>query len=456
MDALPIDIELFRKNPEVLYESQRRRHKPVADIDEVIELDKQWREELFKMEQMRKEKNATDKAVGEKMKKKEDATELREKSVSLKNAIVGQQEAVDAKVVAIVKKVNTIGAIVADFVPRFADEKDNAVVRTGGTKREEQGLLSHIDLIRMIDGAEYQQAQVVAGSRAYFLKGDAVLLCMGLQNFALQFLASKSYSPLQTPFFMNQSIMGECAQLEEYDETLYKMTGDGEDKYLIATSEQPISCFHRGEWMNPKELPKRYAGTSTCFRKEAGSHGRDQLGIFRIHQFEKIEQFCVTDPEKSWEMMDEMCKVSEEFYLKLGFHFNVVAIVAGALNNAAAAKYDIEAWFPGSGAFRELVSCSNCVDYQSRRLRVRYGQQAVAANSDETKKYVHMLNATLCAVQRTFCCLLETYQTPDGIRVPECLRCYVGGRDLIPYKFTKAQIDELDAKAAKAQGKKAK
>ncbi|KAK2961300.1 putative Serine--tRNA ligase [Blattamonas nauphoetae] len=272
---------------------------------------------------------------------------------------------------------------------------------------------------------------------------------MGLQNLAMQYLSTAGYTPLQTPFFMNQSIMGECAQLEDYDETLYKMTGDGEDKYLIATSEQPISCFHRGEWMNPKELPKRYGGTSTCFRKEAGSSGKDTNGIFRIHQFEKVEQFCITDPEKSWEMMDEMCRVSEEFYLKLGLHFNVVAIVAGALNNAAAAKYDIEAWFPGSRAFRELVSCSNCVDYQSRRLRVRFGQQAVAANSDESKKYVHMLNATLCAVQRTFCCLLETYQTPTGVQIPEILRPYVGGRDFIPFKVTKAQIDEYDAKIAK-------
>ncbi|KAK2961301.1 putative Serine--tRNA ligase [Blattamonas nauphoetae] len=170
MDALPIDIELFRKNPEVLYESQRHRHKPESDIDEVIELDKQWREELFKMEQMRKEKNATDKAVGEKMKKKEDATELREKSVSLKNAIVGQQEAVDAKVVAIVKKVNTIGAVVADFVPRFADEKDNAIIRTRGPKREEEGLLSHTDIIRMIDGAEYHQGLLFWCSDPFQLK----------------------------------------------------------------------------------------------------------------------------------------------------------------------------------------------------------------------------------------------------------------------------------------------
>ena len=170
----------------------------------------------------------------------------------------------------------------------------------------------------------------------------------------------------------------------------YKVVGDEEEKYLIATSEQPISAMHSGEWFEKPadQLPIRYAGYSTCFRKEAGSHGKDTWGIFRVHQFEKVEQFCITDPAGSWEMLEQMLENSEEFYQSLGIGYRVVAIVSGALNNAAAMKYDLEAWFPYQGEHKELVSCSNCTDYQSRDLEVRCG---VKKQGDSKKQYVHML-----------------------------------------------------------------
>lgn len=270
---------------------------------------------------------------------------------------------------------------------------------------------------------------------------------MGLQNLGMQFLVKKGYQPIVPPYFMTKTCMSECAQLEEFDEELYKVIGEGEDKYLIATAEQPCTCFLRGERLLPSQLPIRLAGISSCFRKEAGSHGRDTLGIFRTHQFEKVEQFCIVEPEKSWEELERMITNSEEWNQSLGLSYHVVAIVSGALNNAAAAKYDLEAWFPGSQKYRELVSCSNCTDYQSRRLNVRLGQTGGGAKSD--RKYVHMLNATLCAIQRTICCILETYQTKDGINVPECLQPYVG-KKVIPYKFTKEQVQALNAKMAQS------
>lgn len=235
-----------------------------------------------------------------------------------------------------------------------------------------------------------------------------------------------------TPFFMKRDVMSKTAQLEQFDEELYKVTGDDIDKYLIATSEQPISAFHMGEWFDkPKEqLPIKYAGYSTCFRKEAGAHGKDTWGIFRVHQFEKVEQFVLTDPEKSWEMLEEMIATSKEFMESLGLKYRVVTIVSGALNNAAAKKYDLEAWFPYQGEYKELVSCSNCTDYQSRRLDIRCGPKK--ANQQE-KKYVHCLNSTLCAAERTLCCLIENHQTEDGISVPKALRPYLGGREFIPF-----------------------
>jgi len=233
---------------------------------------------------------------------------------------------------------------------------------------------------------------------------------------------------------MRKEVMQEVAQLSQFDEELYKVVckndkpdePSDEEKYLIATSEQAIAAFHRDEWIAAERLPIRYGGISTCFRQEAGSHGRDTRGIFRVHQFEKVEQFCITSPHdnESWKMFEEMIGNAEEFNKRLGIPYRIVNIVSGELNNAASKKFDLEAWFPGSGKFRELVSCSNCLDYQSRRLKIRYGQ-----TKKETSEYVHMLNATMCATTRTICAILENYQTDDGILIPEVLK------PLMPKKY---------------------
>lgn len=275
----------------------------------------------------------------------------------------------------------------------------------------------------------------VAGHRGYSLTGYGLFLNLALINYGLEFLWRKGYKPNMPPFFMLKEAMAKTAQLEQFDEELYKISeGEGkekDDKYLIATSEQPISALHEGEWLQDKDLPIKYAGYSTCFRKEAGSHGKDAWGIFRVHQFEKIEQFCFTKPEDSWKTFDDMINTAEEFYKSLEIPYQVVAIVSGALNNAAAKKYDLEAWFPYQGEYKELVSCSNCTDYQARALEIRYGAKS---QTDQKKKYVHALNSTLCATERALCCVLENYQTEDGLRVPEVLRKYIpGSPDFIPY-----------------------
>jgi seryl-tRNA synthetase len=252
------------------------------------------------------------------------------------------------------------------------------------------------------------------------------------------------YLPNQPPFFLDAQQMAKTAQLSEFDEALYKVSeGPGEnttDRYLIATSEQPLSCLHADEWLQPGQLPIKYCGYSTCFRKEAGSHGKDAWGLFRVHQFEKVEQFILCQPDDSWKHFDEMMAVSEEFYQSLGLPYQVVGIVSGALNNAAAKKYDLEAWFPNQSEYKELVSCSNCTDYQTRELEIRYGvKQGKNTIGGGRKKYVHALNATLCATERTLCCVLENYQEEDGVRVPEVLRRYIPGQP----EFLKFQRDSL-------------
>ncbi len=208
------------------------------------------------------------------------------------------------------------------------------------------------------------------------------------------------------------------------------------------------------EWLSPDELPKRYAGISSCFRKEAGSHGRDVWGIFRIHQFEKVEQFIYCDPKTSNEEFDKMVQSSEEFYQGLKLPYQVINIASGALNDAAAFKYDLEAWFPGYNAFRELVSCSNCTDYQSRALETRFALPNV-----EDKLYVHLLNGTMCATERTMCCIVENYQTPEGVIVPEVLQPFMGGVKFLPYneaatkRFFKSKEEERIREEQKAKAK---
>merc|ERR1719175_579740 len=344
-------------------------------------------------------------------------------------------------------------------VPVSNDEDaDNRVERTWGDI-EGRKKYSHFDLIHMIGGVDIERGTVTSGGRGYYLMGPGVFLQQALIQVALQTLYKKGYTPLYTPFFMKKEIMQEVAQLSQFDDELYKVIGKGsenvedksiDEKYLIATSEQPIAAFHRDEWVSEKDLPIKYAGISTCFRQEVGSHGRDTRGIFRVHQFEKVEQFVITSPHDnaSWEMMDEMIDNAETFCKLLNIPYRIVCIVSGALNNAAAKKLDLEAWFPASGSFRELVSCSNCLDYQARRLRVRYGQTKKMAGTE----YCHMLNATMCAVTRVICVLLEQNQTETGIKVPEALKMYMPEkyREEIPF-VAAAPIDEAESKKSKKQ-----
>jgi seryl-tRNA synthetase len=240
-----------------------------------------------------------------------------------------------------------------------------------------------------------------------------------LINYALDFLEQKSYKLMYTPHFMKHEKISQVCQLSEFEETLYKIQDS--DLYLIATSEQPMTAYFADKQVS--NLPIKMCGISTCYRKEAGRHGDDTLGIFRVHQFEKVEQFCITAPDKSWEMMEEMDKTAQEFFESLGLSYRVVNIVSSALNNAASMKYDIEGLFKGTGLYRELVSCSNTTDFFSRKIKTKCGPN----------EFAHLLNSTLCANTRTLCCLLETYQVEDGVIIPEVLKKYYN-KDKILFK----------------------
>lgn len=413
---------------------------------------KDWVATRFELDNTNKAINAIQKDIGKKMKAKEDASELLAQKAELEKKKIELATSESAKETAMKKKAITIGNIVHKSVPVSMDEDNNELIKTwapdasitvsqpseeGPVEKkiditvEKKDCLSHHEVLTRIDGYDPERGVKVVGHRGYFLRQYGVFLNQALINYGLNFLSDRGYIALQTPQLMNKDVMAKTAQLEQFDEELYKVIDGSDEKYLIATSEQPISAFHSDEWFdNPSDLPIKYAGFSSCYRREAGSHGKDAWGIFRVHTFEKIEQFVLTAPEDSWDMFDKMIGASEEFYQSLKLPYRIVAIVSGALNNAAAKKYDLEAWFPFQGEYKELVSCSNCTDYQSRRLEIRYG---IKKMGEREKKYVHCLNSTLCATERALCCILENYQTPDGVIVPEVLRPYMGGKTFLPF-----------------------
>ncbi|XP_055375797.1 serine--tRNA ligase, cytoplasmic [Condylostylus longicornis] len=483
-----LDLDLFRSDkgfdPEKVKKNQELRFKDVGLVETVIEQDTEWRQRRHRGDNLNKVKNVCSKEIGEKMKKKEplgdesesvpdeikkELTEIT--SDLLKSLTVNQikklrvliDEAMSENEILLQeaeKKRNyalrEVGNHLHESVPVSNDEDENKVERTFGNCTT-KGKYSHVDLIVMIDGMNGEKGAVVSGGRGYFLTGPAVFLEHALIQHSLHILFNKGYTPLYTPFFMRKEVMQEVAQLSQFDEELYKVVGKGsekveeeDEKYLIATSEQPIAAYHRDEWLPETLFPIKYAGLSTCFRQEVGSHGRDTRGIFRVHQFEKVEQFVLTSPydNQSWEMMDEMIANAEEFCQSLGIPYRIVNIVSGALNHAASKKLDLEAWFGGSGAFRELVSCSNCLDYQARRLLVRYGQ---TKKLNAAVDYVHMLNATMCATTRVICAILETHQTETGIKVPEPLQKYMPDKYKEEIPFVKPAPIEVEASSKKAK-----
>ncbi|KAF5348073.1 hypothetical protein D9758_010043 [Tetrapyrgos nigripes] len=424
-------------NAEEIRESQRKRGHAVEIVDEIIQMYSEWVKMDFDANGLSKQVNAVQKEISAKKKAKEPADDLVAKKKELDAQVEAQRKATKEFETKMRAKASTVGNIVGKNVPVSNTEDDNSIIRTWHPASEpdeppvRKDIMPHHEVLLRLDAMDLDRGAKVAGHRGYYLTNDGIDLNQALISYGLDFLRKKGYKKIQPPFFMNKEHMAKTAQLDQFDEELYKVIADEDEKYLIATSEQPISVFHSDEWLEKSQLPIKYAGYSTCFRKEAGSAGRDMWGIFRVHQFEKVEQFIIEDPEKSWETLENMIVNSEDFYQSLGLRYQVVGIVSSALNLAAAQKYDLEAWFPFQRGYKELVSCSNCTDYQSRRLEVRCGLK----KQDQARKlYVHMLNGTLCATERALCCLVENYQTPDGVVIPEVLRPYMQGRDFLPWE----------------------
>lgn len=424
-----LDIELFRNNLEEIINSEKKRFKDPINAEKTLDFDKKWREVLQKIQDLRKDRNKISSQIADFKKRGE--TKKTEDAINTSKEIKTKIDILEKKQIDFLEQREeyryAVGNILHNSVPTGETEEFNEIIRSSGEEKQFNFQpLSHVELISLIDGADTKKASEVVGSRFYYLKRDLVLLNLALLSYALDKLVNKGYIPMWTPFFTKHEVMKAAAELAEFEDQLYKI--EGEDLYMIATSEQTLAAYHYNEIIDPEILPIKYAGISSCFRREAGSHGKDTLGIFRVHRFEKVEQFIFCKPDDSWKYHEELLSNSEEIFRELELPYRIVNIASGELNDNAAKKYDLEAWFPASETFRELVSCSNCLDYQARKLKIRMGK----VGGTQEKEILHTLNSTAIATERTICCILENYQNEDhSISIPKILQNYMNGKKVI-------------------------
>ncbi len=424
-----LDIKFVRENPDAVKENLRRRGiaEKIEDLDRLLSLDAKWRELLVEADRLRRSRNDITQAIAQAHKKGQEASGLMKQAEAIPEKI----KEVEAQVGEYKRQAEAIllniPNMVHDSVPFGRDEDDNQELRKWGDIPKFNFKPSdHIDLGLKQDLIDIERAGRVAGSRFYYLRGDLVRLNYALIQYGLDFIRKKGFQLYQPPYFLRRDIVAGAVALSDFEDMIYKV--EGEDLYLLPTCEHALLGLHYDDIIEMGKLPLRYAGISPCFRKEAGAHGRDTKGIFRVHQFEKVEQFIFSLPEDSWIRHEELLLNVEEFWQSLGIPYRVVNVCTGDLGTVAAKKYDLEAWLPGQGKYREMASCSNCTGYQAVRSKVRYREKPSVPT-----KHVHTLNSTLVATERAIVAILENKQRADGtIEIPRVLQHYMGGQKSIP------------------------
>jgi len=406
-----LDIKLIRENPEVVRKSLQRRGSDFP-LDKLIEVDKRWRESLQQMEKLKAQRNKVSLEIA---KKKDEAKikEMKKVSEEIKKleAEVSELEAQEKQMLL------SIPNILHESVPDGKGEQDNVEVRRWGEiKKPDFKLKDHVDAATTLDLVDIERAAKVAGARFYYLKNDLVKLDYSLMMFALDELTAKGYVPIEPPYMLMRKPFEGAVILSDFGDVIYKI--EGEDLHLIGTSEHALAAMHMDEVLD--SLPLKYVGISPCFRKEAGAHGKDTKGIFRVHQFNKVEQFIFCKPKDSEKFHEEIIKNAEELFQKLELPYRVITLCSGETGKVAAKTYDLEVWMAAQGKYREAVSASNCTDYQARRLNIKYVEGT-------KREFVHTLNSTAIATSRALVAILENNQQKDGsILIPEVLQDYMG------------------------------
>ena len=427
-----LDIKLIRENPELVRNNLAKRGNPqcIQMLEDLIAVDREWRLDLTKLNELRHQRKQVTIEIAKLKKAAKEADDE-----------VRKAQDVDVKIKDIEKNVTLeeekthdylmrLPNLLDETVPFGKDSNDNVQIKTWGTIPQFNfPAKNHIDLALDLGQIDMERAGKISGARFFYLKDQVALLDLALMSFAIEKLVKKGYTPIIPPYLMKREAYEGVTAMGDFAEVLYK--AENEDLYLIATSEHPMAAMYMNEVLKEQDMPLKLAGMSTCFRKEAGAHGKDTRGIFRTHQFNKIEQFIFCNPEDSAKLHEELLQNAEEVFQELGLAYRVVNVCTGDIGTVAAKKYDIEAWMPAQNGYREVVSCSNCTDYQGRRLGIRYREKEGAA----PKGFVHTLNSTAVATGRTIVAILENNQLEDGtINIPDVLRKYMGNRMKIDRK----------------------
>ncbi|CAL9489954.1 Serine--tRNA ligase [Streptomyces sp. enrichment culture] len=419
-----IDLRLLREDPDRVRASQRARGEDVALVDALLSADERRRSSGVRFDELRAEQKSLGKLIGRAT--GDEKAELLKRAEQLKadvKAADAERDAADTETQELLLKLSNL---VHPDVP-VGGEEDFVTLETHGTIRDfaAEGFepKDHLELGQLLGAIDVERGAKVSGSRFYFLTGVGALLELALVNAAMAQATAAGFTPMLTPALVRPQSMAGTGFLGQAAQDVYHL--DKDDLYLVGTSEVALAAYHMDEILEADKLPLRYAGFSPCFRREAGSHGKDTRGIFRVHQFDKVEMFSYVTPEESQEEHRRLLEWEKQWLTSLELPFRVIDVASGDLGSSAARKYDCEAWIPTQGKYRELTSTSDCTEFQSRRLQIR-------VREDRKVRPLATLNGTLCAVPRTIVAILENHQQPDGsVRVPEVLRPYLGGREIL-------------------------
>ena len=418
-----LDPRLLRERTDIVINDLKKRGDKEKEkwVKEYLKLDEEKRRIMHKIQQDRAARNRISLEIARMRKEGKNPEFNQERSAELGQRIKQNEE----KLLKIDEKhryyLMRFPNILHKSVPEGKGEEDNKQLRTWGHKPKIPRPKSHTELLESLDMADIERAGKIAGSRFYFLKNEGTLLDMALQQYAMGVLVREGYIPVLPPNMMRRAPYEGVTDLGDFEDVMYKI--EGEDLYLIATSEHPMASMYMNEIVPADSLPIRMAGVSPCYRKEAGSHGKDTKGIFRVHQFNKIEQFVLTEPDDSWRELERLIEIAEKIFQGLELPYRVVNVCTGDMGTVAAKKYDLEVWMPVQGRYREAASCSNCTEYQSRRLMIRYGNEG-----EKPSGYVHTLNCTAVATTRAIVAIMENNQQKDGsVLIPKVLQPYLGG-----------------------------
>jgi len=421
------DIKLVRENPEILKKDLERRRDPekIKLLEEVRKKDSEYRELLQETQKLRQKRNEISQEISKAKKEGKDASKIMQEAKEIPDKIKKAEERQEQLKKEIEAGLKRIPNIMHESVPYGKDDSENVQIRTWGKPEKKNfELVSHGELAEKLGVADFKKAAEVSGAGFYYLTGDLALMNQALVSFAIDSMVKKGYKLIIPPLMLNREAYEGCVDLSDFENVMYKI--EGQDMYLIATAEHPIAAMHMNEVINEKDLPLKYVGFSPCFRKEIGSHGVDTRGLFRVHQFWKVEQFIYCKPEDSWKYHEELIKNSEEMFQELEIPYRIVNICTGDLGIIAAKKYDLELWMSRQDAYKEACSCSNCTDYQARRLNIKYGKEG------GEKQLVHTLNNTAIATSRAMVAILENNQQKDGsVLIPKALQKYMGRKKTI-------------------------